>query len=178
MRQGSPVGPDNPSSDAGLERLDAEAVVKRYQDVWYRFTLSVLCQEDLAMDATQETALRVIEGLEGFGGRSSVRTWSLGIALNVCREMSRKRRRWRWVPLVDRAGEASEPSALERAEEVAQLRRVLKGLSERQREAVSLRYFESLSVAETAVAMGCSVGTVKALVHQAIAAARRDWGQR
>jgi RNA polymerase sigma factor (sigma-70 family) len=41
-------------------------------------------------------------------------------------------------------------------------------LTERRRMAVVLRYYADLSVAETAEAMGCAPGTVKASVHAAL----------
>ena len=44
------------------------------------------------------------------------------------------------------------------------------GLSPRQREAVILRILMDHSVAETAEAMGCARGTVKALTHQGLRA--------
>ena len=45
---------------------------------------------------------------------------------------------------------------------------VLRQLSERQRLALVLRYYADLSVEETARAMGCAEGTVKATVHAAL----------
>jgi RNA polymerase sigma factor (sigma-70 family) len=45
-------------------------------------------------------------------------------------------------------------------------------LPDRQREAIVLRFFEELSVEETAAAMNCAAGTVKATVHQALRAMR------
>ena len=46
-------------------------------------------------------------------------------------------------------------------------------LPERQRVTVALRFYEELSVAETAAALGCSTGTVKSNTHRALAALRR-----
>jgi len=48
------------------------------------------------------------------------------------------------------------------------VRDALGGLPERQRTAVVLRYYGQLSVAETAAAMGCAEGTVRALTSQGV----------
>ena len=57
------------------------------------------------------------------------------------------------------------------------LRTVLKELTCRQREAVMLRFFEQLSVEDSAQAMGCATGTVKATIHQALRALREKLKQ-
>jgi RNA polymerase sigma-70 factor (ECF subfamily) len=51
--------------------------------------------------------------------------------------------------------------ALERSQLVALIEQGLESLPPRQREAFLLRYWEELDVSETALAMGCSEGSVK-----------------
>ena len=145
-----------------------------FQDVWFRFCLGQLRGDrDLATDATQETALRFLRQLPSFRGESQLQTWSLSIALNVAREMRRKRQ-------FDPLESAQEPVAAtprvarltEAEEEKELLKRHLGSLPDRQREAITLRFFEELSVEETAAAMNCATGTVKATVHQALRALR------
>ena len=52
--------------------------------------------------------------------------------------------------------------------------RALAALPRRQRAVVVLRYYEDLSEADTAAALGVSVGTVKSQAAKALAALRRD----
>jgi RNA polymerase sigma-70 factor (sigma-E family) len=74
--------------------------------------------------------------------------------------LSWRRRRWTAeLPTAElpETGGAAEPSDLRLS-----LLAALATLTRQQRAVVVLRYFEDLSEAETAVALGCSVGTVKA----------------
>ncbi|WP_370327237.1 RNA polymerase sigma factor [Euzebya sp.] len=68
----------------------------------------------------------------------------------------------------DRGGLAHEDRIADHDQMLAALAR----LPERTRAAVVLRYYEDLSVAETAAALGISEGTVKSSVHRGLAALR------
>lgn len=165
----------DPATIAAARRGDREAqarLLRELQDPWFGFCLSLLQDRERAMDATQETALRFLRQLSRFRGESQLRTWSLGIALNVVREMRRSTRptealdetsaSWHEAP------ERSPGEEAERAEERANLQNVLEELPMRQREAVVLRFFEELSTEQTADVMQCAIGTVKATLHQAL----------
>ena len=161
------------------ERAAQAKLLTALQDVWFRFSLSQLRGDrDLAADATQETALRFLRQLQSFRGESQITTWSLSIALNVVREMRRKRQ-------FDELESAQEPAAAtqrverltEEQEERDILKRHLDTLPDRQREAIVLRFFEELSVEQTAAAMNCATGTVKATVHQALRSLREKLKQ-
>ncbi len=145
------------------------------QDVWFRFSLATLGDEHLARDAAQETALRVLKNLGSFRGQSSFKTWSIGIALNCCREIRRSRKTARSMTGDEDMAVMPDPhesvSPARRAESGEQRRRLMEmmnQLTERQREALSLRFFEEMSVEETARAMDAAPGTIKATVFQAL----------
>src|SRR4051812_38803682 len=138
----------------------------------------MLHDPDRAADAVQETGLRFLNQIARFRGESQIQTWSLGIALNVVREQKRKR------PTEGLSEEndaiAATPRVarlLESQEESDLLKQTLSTLPDRQREALTLRFFEDLSVEQTAEAMGCATGTVKATVHQALRALREKMKQ-
>jgi RNA polymerase sigma factor (sigma-70 family) len=54
---------------------------------------------------------------------------------------------------------------------------LLDDLPQRQREAIVLRYFQQLSVEETAATMQCAPGTVKATIHQTLRKLKAKLGQ-
>src|SRR3954464_14997297 len=83
------------------DRAALAVLLRELQDPWYRFALSLLNGDvERAREATQETGLRFLKAVQAFRGDSQLQTWSLGIALNVAREMRRKAR-----PLPDEATE-------------------------------------------------------------------------
>lgn len=85
-------------------------------------------------------------------------------------------------PASDPADAAVDPAgtpeqALEGQELLARIEAVLAGLSARQREAFLLRNFEGLDVAQTALAMECSEGSVKTHYFRAVQALRLALGE-
>lgn len=152
------------------DRAAAAEMLRALQDTIFRFAMSQLADRDAASDATQETALRLLKGVRGYRGEGRVSTWALGVTLNVCRERRRRRRLDGDDEALAAAPANAEPVGvrIESAEDAQQLRAAIDQLAPRQREAVVLRYFEQLSVAETARAMDCPVGTAKATLWQAL----------
>ena len=157
------------------------ALLRELQDPWFRFCVGILCNVDHARDACQETGLRFIKTIANFRGESQLQTWSMGIALNVCREMRRKNR-----GLPEKAKDqvaqmqslrivASPASHSEMGDEKQKLEALLKDLPDRQRQAIVLRFYEEMSVEDTARLMDCATGTIKATIHQALRSLREKF---
>lgn len=142
-----------------------------------------LRNEAAALDAVQEAMMRLASK---YGGRPADEWPPLfqRILQNVIRDMLRRQKvRQLWVSMWsgfggrddDDAGdpldtlEAADGSNFDlsperlvgRAQVLALIEAELARLPQRQREAFLMRYWEDMSTAETAAAMGCSEGSVK-----------------
>ncbi len=148
-----------------------DTLFERHKDYVFRLAWGFLGEQDGAEDATQEVFLRVAKGRARWRARAKFRTLLYQITLNVCREARRRRGR------DARLASAAEVSELRVASppdpRLADLAKALDGLSERQREAVVLRFYEGLDTRETARVMGCREGTVKSHLHRALETLRR-----
>ncbi len=91
--------------------------------------------------------------------------------------VNQARQRWRRragsEPPVNAIRDAAVPDGAQDRAVRAELLAAVGRLPHRQRAALVFRYFEQLSEAETALALGCSIGTVKSQTHRALTALRR-----
>jgi RNA polymerase sigma-70 factor (sigma-E family) len=89
--------------------------------------------------------------------------------------LDERRRPWRRAEqrveaVPDGAGGADPAEAAQHEDLRGELFRALSGIAPRQRAVLVLRFYESLSVAEVAEALGCSEGTVKSQTARGLAA--------
>jgi RNA polymerase sigma-70 factor (sigma-E family) len=87
-----------------------------------------------------------------------------------------RRKQWSHERPTGRLPETGAAGHAEAATQSAWLWEALLGLPARQRAAIVLRYYEDLTEAQTAEAMGCAVGTVKSQVSAALGNLRRQLG--
>ena len=145
-------------------------VYRRHLPRVYRYLLAQLGDKAAAEELTSQTFLAALEGLAGYRGDGPFAAWLLRIARNKLADAQRRRR-----PLVSLEAAAELPAtdapperaALARLEleEVACL---VRGLTPERAEALTLRIFAGLSLAEAGTVMGRSEDAVKMLVHRAI----------
>lgn len=119
-----------------------------------------------AEDLAQDTLVQAVRHWDKVAAATSPEGWLFRTASNLSRSWLRRLRvaRRKTTPAATAAG----PDAAD----ALSVRDAVSRLPVRQREAVVFRYFGQLSVRETAEAMGCAEGTVRALTSQGIAALR------
>jgi len=143
-----------------------EELVATHERAVLRTARALLGNREDALDAAQEVFLRVFRHLGRFDRRREFSPWLYRVAVNVCRDIHRRRARIPTAPLdaLDPALLATpgdQEASADARERQRAVRRALALLSDREREAVVLRDVEGLSTAEVARALGCLEVTVR-----------------
>jgi RNA polymerase sigma-70 factor (ECF subfamily) len=161
-----------------------EQIVVRHQRRIVNLAWRLLGDGDAAKDAAQDVFLRAFKYLHRYETDKPLEAWLVRIALNVCSDIRRRRRREAAPIEVEASRPPADPhSGLAIEERRRMLNRALGVLLERERTALVLRDLEGLSTKETAAMLGVSQTAVRALIGRArvkirVAFARMEGGSR
>jgi RNA polymerase sigma-70 factor, ECF subfamily len=153
------------------EGTDAATFCEALHPSLYGALLLYCGSREVAEDLTQETLLRVWRHWATVSAMSRPDRWALRVAFNLAKSGFRR------VRIARRVAALADPTYADRDSDPTDaiaVRAAVATLPARQRAAVVLRYFNDLSVADTAEILGCAEGTVKALTSQAVANLRRS----
>lgn len=160
--------------------------VWRYREEIFRLAQKLCRHREDAEDVAQATLLKAVQNLHEFRGEATLRTWLHRIATNECRMLRRRQTPLSLEQLLEAAaGEEAQPLELPDdfpdPEEVvveAEIRRriveALERLPDRYQTVLLLKEGEGMREADIAKAMGLSLPAVKALLHRARQALRRE----
>jgi RNA polymerase sigma-70 factor (ECF subfamily) len=150
---------------AGAPHVEPPPFEQLYQ-LYFGFTWRVLGHLGVAAhgidDAVQEVWLTVHRRLPSFEGRSALKTWLFGIALNVARNQRRAdTRRSKHMPEAPSGHSPLDPELIREGHEAwERVQRFLATLDEQRRAIFVCNLLENLSAMETADATGVDVTTV------------------
>ncbi|MFQ5906482.1 MAG: RNA polymerase sigma factor [bacterium] len=147
-----------------------DALVVRYHRKVYGIASSMLKDHDAADDICQETFLRAYRALGRFREGASFFTWVYRIAVNLCLNAIRSRKRL--VPVEEARETASsvgpsQEDCAERRELLEKVNKKLEVMHPKYRAALLLRVNEGLSYAEISVVLGVPKGTVMSRISRA-----------
>ena len=145
-----------------------------YNDVYY-FALKTVKSEDLACDITQEAFVEIINTIQNLNEPAAFVTWMKQITYHQCTRYFKKKK----DVLVDEHEDGSTifdtiqedrtefipDEALEQKEFKETILSIIDELSEEQRSAIMMYYFDELSVGEIAEIQGVSTGTIKSRLN-------------
>lgn len=156
---------------ASTEDLLTALYTSHYREL-VRLATFLTSDRDSAEEIVQDAYVKVHGSWRGVRELEKGEAYLRTAVVNGCRSRLRRRQvaaKHRPEPLPDMA--SAEAGALATVQREAVLR-ALASLPKRQREAVVLRYYGDLTEAQTAQAMGCSVGSVKSHASRAMTALR------
>jgi RNA polymerase sigma-70 factor, ECF subfamily len=197
-----PPPPDDHALIAALRERDErafEALVDRYHRSLVQVALMYVRDRVVAEEVAQETWLAVLEGIERFEGRSSLKTWIFRILTNRAKTRGARERRQLPISVLD--GDDEPEVALERFlphddphrplgwaapprawpeerllahETVERVRDAIGKLPPLQQAVIRLRDVEGFSPEEVAAALGISAVNERVLLHRARSRVRRE----
>jgi RNA polymerase sigma-70 factor (ECF subfamily) len=187
------------ADDAGLiealrkgDEAAFRALVDRYTATLLRLASMYASNTEVAADVVQETWIGVLQGIDRFEERSSLKTWTCRILVNKAKTAAQREGRTitfsdlddELVPAVgperfhdqgrNRGKWSIAPQEWDRPEERllskearAVVERAIAALPANQRLAITMRDIEDLSSADTRSALGISEGNQRLLLHRA-----------
>lgn len=157
------------AQDAAAGQEEAfTALFDTHQREVYRTALAILTNHEAALDAVQETFIKVHRGRQGFRGDSSLRTWIIRIAIRCAIDIRRRTR-----PDHGAAPHQTEPSHDPRGEiemslRIAGLRKLADHLPGQSGEILRLRLFGGFSNKEIASHLDLSEANVRVQLTTAV----------
>ena len=157
-----------------LDHRDAQAfstLYSRYSGKVYAKCISMLKDEALAADATQEIFTKIFLKLGSFGERAKFSTWLYSITYNFCIDFIRKRKKdqkifsddSREIPDLPEDDDDEELLAME----VGRLRNVLELIPPGDKVILLMKYQDDLTIKEIAEALNKNESAVKMQLKRA-----------
>ncbi|MDR3294602.1 MAG: sigma-70 family RNA polymerase sigma factor [Clostridiales Family XIII bacterium] len=164
-----------------------EALILSCQKKAWNIALQYLRNENDAMDALQESFIKIYKNLGNFKGESRFDTWVYRITVNTCKDMLRQNEKFKLHDslyatgddgefLREIPGDAPTPEEiLDRAELADELLCCVEMLQPGHKDVIILRDIQNLSYEEISETLGASLGTVKSRISRARGNLRKLW---
>lgn len=177
------------------------ALVERHTPSMLRVAAGYVPNHQIAEEVVQETWIALLKGIDGFEGRSSLRTWLFTVMVNIAKQRGLRERRDTDARVLAFTGGTVDPARFRAAGEqwaghwregevpapfpdtpegsllgdelIAVTRRELDKLPVRQREVVTMRDVLGMDAAEVCALLQISAANQRVLLHRGRAAVRQ-----
>jgi RNA polymerase sigma-70 factor (ECF subfamily) len=159
-----------------------ETLYRRYEKPVFSFIYRMVLSAADAEDLCQETFLKVIRAKKKYRKTAKFKTWLFNIALNLCRDRTRRMKFRSHLSLNSTAfsqdndeirmqqsvcDPLSDPTKRAQTAEIeALVQRAFAKLPQQERTVIILRQYHAMKFSEIAEIMNCPVGTAKSLNHR------------
>lgn len=147
------------------------ALVERHADTVFRIAYRLVGRKAQAEDIAQDVLMRMLSYHEGWLSKTSFHVWLRRAVFNRSVDIHRKYRPGQVSELSEVAEQEddapSQETQLASRQTETQVATALLALPMRQRMAVTLCFYEQMSLAEAAAVLKVSVGAIESLLHRA-----------
>ncbi len=152
-------------------------IIKKYQDMIFRYVWYQFHDYDEALDITQDILIAVMEALPSFRRESKFSTWLYSVMVNHCKNYRKKKNRYSVVSLHSKKGDDEYEIQLQDERESPEekivnedslqiVKEEIEKLPEDFKEILTLRDLEGLSYNEIASVLGINLSNVKVRIHR------------
>lgn len=155
-----------------------ESLILGCQGRAYNIALQYLKNEHDALDALQESFIKIFRNLNSFNGDSKFDTWVYRIVVNTCNDMLRKNNNRKKIDsiyhddgeketILEIPDSSNSPEELyDKKEKRNRIISCLEKLNPEQKEIIILRDIHGFTYEEISEILDCSIGTVKSRINR------------
>ena len=161
---------------AAVEEINWDSVVNNELPRLYNYFRYRLGDEGIAEDLTSVVLEKAWLKLHRYRkDRAAFSVWLFSIAKNEVIGYLRKRQVSLPILMAETASDETIEHSLEQSQDVQQLSRLLAGLSERERELISLKFGADLNNREISTVTGLSESNVGTIISRILQKLREQW---
>ncbi len=144
---------------------------RKYADKVYRKCITLLKDQGLAEDATQEIFVKIMLSLANFNEKAQFSTWIYSITYNFCIDIIRKQKKTKnlFVDDIERAPDVADeiPDEFLRSMEVKRLKIVLDTIPTDDHAILLMKYQDDMSIKDIADGLGKTESAIKMKLKRA-----------
>lgn len=158
-----------------------ELLYDRYSTKIFRKCISLVKDEALAQDLTQDIFIKIMLSLSKFKEKSKFSTWIYSITYNYCIDYIRKHKKRKFRPLEDDRDEIRETNDIEDKElfeiKSERLSELLEIISTEEKSILLMKYQDDMSIKDIQQVLGLSESAVKMRIKRAKEKVNKKYNQ-
>ncbi len=148
-----------------------ELIYGRYSAKIFAKSLTILKEESLAQDATQDVMMKILLNLSKFSGKSKFSTWVYSITYNFCIDFIRKKKKDKSIYMEDISEYEDAGDEIEDKEllEVAldKMKMIMDKIPPDDKSILMMKYMDGMSIKEIGVAINKTESAIKMKIKRA-----------
>lgn len=150
-----------------------ELIIKKYYKNIFAFVYRSIGQYHTSMDIAQEIFIKVVKSLPGIDNDSNIKNWIFKVAVNTVKDYYRSSSYKSYCSVLEVDSKISDNNdriidLISKLEDRQMIKNCLPSLNEYQREAIILRFYHDMKIADIAKVTETGESTVKSRIREGL----------